>query len=207
MNQETPLQTLLLKSLLDLVLAVAWFRWRRVREWNDEREARAKEQTLRVIHLEPWRWTLTRTPPALRVEPRRVRWDHARVVAVLVSQPQMAHRVRRALGERTTLCYAQTWAELRQIVARVSASAIIADPAADERGDPARQLARFSHDWGIPVVLYTHLSPRSAGLLLQLGQAGIRRIVFYRYDDGPRRFIDAIDWETKGSSGPPLEAA
>ncbi len=204
MNQETPLQTLLLKSLLDLVLAVAWFRWRRVREWNDEREARAKEQTLRVIHLEPWRWTLARTPRALRVEPRRLRWGHAHVVAVLVSQPQMAHRVRRALGERTTLCYAQTWAELRQIVARVSASAIIADPAADERGDPARQLARFSHDWGIPVVLYTHLTPRSAGVLLQLGQAGIRRIVFYRYDDAPRRFIDAIDWDR---SGPPLRAA
>jgi len=50
----------------------------------------------------------------------------------------MAERVRRALRERTTLCYAQTWAELQQIVARVSPSAIIADPAADERGDPAR---------------------------------------------------------------------
>ncbi len=136
----TPLQNLLLKSLLDLVVAVAWVRWRRVREWNDEREARAKEQTLRVIHLEPWRWTLTRPPRALWVEPRRVRWRHAHVVAVLVSQPQMAERVRRALRERTTLCYAQTWAELQQIVARVSPSAIIADPAADERGDPARNL-------------------------------------------------------------------
>ena len=126
------------------------------------------------------------------------------VVAVLVAQPEMEHQVRRALDGRANLRFASTWAELQQIVARVSPSAIIADPAADERGDPAPHLARFSHDWGIPVVLYTHLTPRSAGMLLQLGQTGIRHVIFRRLDDAPRRFVDTIDWDR---SGPPLRAA
>ena len=195
----TPLQDLLLQSLLGALVGVAWA-WRdRLMAWQNERRARAVEHERPAKRLE--------TRRVMRLTPRRVNGFPTVVVAVLVSEPVMRHRVLRALGGRANLRFASTWAELQQIVARVSASAIIADPAADERGDPARHLARFSHDWGIPVVLYTHLTPRSAGVLLQLGQAGIRRIVFYRYDDGPRRFIDAIDWETKGSSGPPLEAA
>ena len=175
----TPLQNLLLKSLLASLVGVAWA-WRDwLTAWPDER-------------------------PVLRLDTRRMKRLPPVVVAVLVAQPEMEEQVRRALDRRANLRFASTWAELQQIVARVSPSAIIADPAADEGGDPAGHLARFSHDWGIPVVLYTHLTARSAGVLLQLGRAGIRRIVFYRYDDAPRRFIDAIDWDR---SGPPLRAA
>jgi len=144
------------------------------------------------------------TRRVMRLTPRRVNGLPTIIVAVLVSEPVMGHRVLRALAVRANLRFASTWAELQQIVARVSPCAIIADPAADEGGDPAGHLARFSHDWGIPVVLYTQLTLRSAGVLLQLGRAGIRHIVFYRYDDAPHRFVDAIDWDR---SGPPLRAA
>src|SRR5712692_7272802 len=192
----TPLQNLLLQSLLGSLVGVAWA-WRdRLMAWQNERRARAVEREPPVKRIE--------TRRVMPFTPRRVNGFSTMIVAVLVSEPVMQHRVLRALGGRANLRFAQTWAELQQIVARVSACAIIADPAADERGGPARHLARFSHDWGIPVVLYTELTPRSAGVLLQLGRAGIRRIVFYRYDDAPRRFIDAIDWDR---SGPPLRAA
>src|SRR2546427_12960410 len=115
----------------------------------------------------------------------------------------MGRRVLRALGGRANLRFASTWAELQQIVTRVSPCGIIADPAADEGGDPAGHLARFSHDWGIPVALYTHLTPRSAGVWLRLGRAGIRHIVFYRHDDAPHRFVDGIDWYRTGPPMPP----
>ena len=192
----TPLQNLLLQSLLGSLVGVAWA-WRdRLMAWQNERRARAVEREQPVKRLE--------TRRVMRLTPRRVNGFPTIIVAVLVSEPVMGHRVLRALGGRANLRFASTWADLQQIVARVSPCAIIADPAADEGGDPAGHLARFSHDWGIPVVLYTHLTPRSAGVLLQLGQAGIRHIVFYRYDDAPRRFIDAIDWDR---GGPPLRAA
>jgi len=179
LHHLSPLQDILLKSLLGSLVGVAWA-WRDwLTAWPDER-------------------------PVLRLDTRRMKRLPPVVVAVLVAQPEMEDQVRRALGGRANLRFASTWAELQQIVARVSPCAIIADPAADERGDPARHLARFPQDWGIPVVLYTHLTPRSAGVLLQLGRAGIRHIVFYRYDDAPHRFIDAIDWDR---SGPPLRAA
>jgi len=196
LHHLSPLQDILLQSLLGSLVGVAWA-WRdRLMAWQNERRARAVERERPAKRLE--------TRRVMPFTPRRVNGFPTMIVAVLVSEPVMEHRVLRALGGRANLRFASTWAELQQIVARVSASAIIADPAADGRGDPARHLARFSHDWGIPVVLYTHLSPRSAGLLLQLGQAGIRRTVFYGYDDAPRRFVDAIDWDR---SGPPLRAA
>jgi len=196
LHHLSPLQDILLQSLLGSLVGVAWA-WRdRLMAWQNERRARAVEREQPVKRLE--------TRRVMRLTPRRVKGFPTIIVAVLVSEPVMGHRVLRALGGRANLRFASTWAELQQIVARVSPCAIIADPAADEGGDPAGHLARFSHDWGIPVVLYTHLTPRSAGVLLRLGRAGIRHIVFYRYDDAPHRFVDAIDWDR---SGPPLRAA
>ena len=196
MHHLSPLQDILLQSLLGSLVGVAWA-WRdRLMAWQNERRARAVEREQPVKRLE--------TRRVMRLTPRRVNGLPTIIVAVLVSELVMGHRVLRALAGRANLRFASTWAELQQIVARVSPCAIIADPAADEGGDPAGHLARFSHDWGIPVVLYTQLTPRSAGVLLQLGRAGIRHIVFYRYDDAPHRFVDAIDWDR---SGPPLRAA
>ena len=206
LDHLTPLQDNLLKSVLDFVVAVAWVCWQRLAEWQDERRARAAEQKPPVLRLETWRVMLVKTPRPIRVKLRPVRLVKTGVVAALVSQSEMAERVCRALRERTSLCFTSTWAELQQVVARTPPSAIIADPCADERGDPARHLARFTAGWRIPVVLYTRLTPRSAGVLLRLGQTGIRHVIFYQYDDAPPRFA-AADSASRGSSGPPLQAA
>lgn len=205
LDHLTPLQDNLLKSLLDLVVAVGWVCWERLMEWRDARHARAVEQNLPVLRLETWRVMLAKSPRPMRVELRRVRVNKG-VVAVLVPQSQMAERVRWALGARTSLCFTSTWAELKDVVARVSPSAIIADPLADESGDPARHLAQFSQGWRIPVVLYARLTPPSAGMLLRLGQAGIHDVIFYQHDDAPPRFVAAFDWGG-GRNGPPLQAA
>lgn len=206
MDHFPPLQDNLLKSLLDLVVAVGWVCWDRLREWRDARRARVVEQNPPVLRLATWRVMLARTPRSTRVKPRRVRRVEKGVVAVLVPQSQMVERVLRALSARTSLCFASTWAELTDVVARVSPSAIIADPLADESGDPARHLAQFSREWRIPVVLYARLTPSLAGMLLRLGQAGIHDVLFYQYDDAPPRFAAACD-RGGGRNGPPLQAA
>src|SRR5437016_9137627 len=175
-----------LKSLLDLLVAVAWACWHRLRASQEEYRARALEHQR----------------PVLRLETRRVK-RFPTVVAVLVSLPEMEHRVRRALGGRATLRFASTWAELQQVVAHMAPSAIIADPAADWGGDPEQHLASFSDEWRLPVILYTTLTPHIAGVLLRLGAHRISHVIFHRLDDAPRRFVDAIDWDR---GGPPLLA-
>src|SRR5437016_11308267 len=136
----TPLQNFLLKSLLDLLVALAWACWNRLRASQEEHRARALEHRR----------------PVLRLETRRVN-RFPTVVAVLVSLPGMEHRVLRALGGRATLRFASTWAELQQVVAHMAPSAIVADPAADRRRDPGQHLPLFSDDWRLPVMLYTTL--------------------------------------------------
>ena len=187
MDHPTPQQSLLLKSLLDLLVAVAWACWNWLRASREEHRARALEHQR----------------PVLRLETRQVKRFRT-VVAILVSESVMEHRVLRALGGRATLRFASTWAELQQVVARVAPSAIIADPAADWRGDPAQHLALFSDEWRLPVILYTTLTPQIAGVLLRLGAHRISHVIFHRLDDAPRRFVDAIDWDR---GGPPLLAA
>ena len=191
----SPLQNLVLKSLLDLLVALAWAWWDRLGALHDERRA-AVEQKRPVLRLE--------TRRVLRLPPRRFEGFPVVVVAVLVSEPGMEHRVRRALGGRATLRFASTWAELQQVVAYMAPSAIVADPAADWRGDPEQHLSLFSDEWRLPVVLYTTLTPQITGVLLRLGAHRISHVIFHRLDDAPRRFVDAIDW---GRGGPPLLAA
>ncbi len=115
----SPLQNLVLKSLLDLLVALAWAWWDRLGALHDERRA-AVEQKRPVLRLE--------TRRVLRLPPRRFEGFPVVVVAVLVSEPGMEHRVRRALGGRATLRFASTWAELQQVVAYMAPSAIVADP-------------------------------------------------------------------------------
>jgi len=181
------MQDLLLKSLLDLLVAIAWACWNRLSGSEEEHRARALEHQR----------------PVLRLETRQVK-RFPTVVAVLVSQSGMEDRVRRALGGRAILRFTSTWAELQQVVAYMAPSAIVADPAADWRGDPEQHLALFSDEWRLPVILYTTLTPQIAAVLLRLGAHRISHVIFRRLDDAPRRFIDAIDWD---GGGPPLLAA
>jgi hypothetical protein len=43
-------------------------------------------------------------------------------------------------------------------------------------------------------VLYTHLTPEVAAMLLQFGQHGVRDVIFYRFDDDLDRFVDTVPW-------------
>lgn len=76
---------------------------------------------------------------------------------------------------------------------------------AEGNGDPAGYLARLSREWGIPLVLYTTLTPNSAAMLLRLAGSGwgIRYVIFRRYDDQPSRFLKVVA-NVERDGGPPL---
>lgn len=44
----------------------------------------------------------------------------------------------------------------------------------------------------LPLMLYTNLTPQMGAVLLQLGQRGIRHIVFSRFDDHPERLREVL---------------
>ncbi len=207
MDQFTSLENSLLKSLLGLGVAVAWSGWQRLRQWQDERRARAAEREFQVLRFETWRIMLATKRRTRRVKTRPVRRAKTGVVAVLVSQSDMQERVLRALGWRSRLWFTSSWAELAHVGACVAPFAIIADPVADMTGDPEGHLARFSEEWRIPVILYTALTSESARMLVRLGGCGIGHVVFRRYDDAPRRSVELVTpFEPRGR-GPPSRAA
>jgi hypothetical protein len=205
-DQLATLQTSLLKSLLGLVAVLAWRCWERALQERDDRQARANEEewpslrrTLRIIPLKL---------QVVRDEPRSLAPVDSSVVAVLVSRPEMEWRIRRALVGRCAVRAASTWAELQYVVARSAPSAIIVDPAADADGGAERHLNQLSATARMPIVLYTVLTPQTAGMLLALGRLGIRDLILYRYDDKPERFVSICDRADRGDSAPPpLRAA
>ena len=115
------------------------------------------------------------------------------VIGVLVSRPEMEARVRWALGGRAVVRVTTSWTELEQVISGTRPLAVFADPLADETGDPEGHLARFSRDWQMPVILYTTLTPACASRLIHLGQAGIRHVVFDRFDDNAERLNAIVD--------------
>jgi len=52
----------------------------------------------------------------------------------------------------------------------------------------------------LPLMLYTTLTPRTAGVLLALGQRGIQHAVFANYDDHPSRLREVLGQEEARSS-------
>ncbi len=201
MDQLATLQSNLLKSLLGLVAAVAWRCWERALQERDDRQARANDwqgpsrpRTLRIVPFKR---------PVIPDRPRSLAPLTPGVVAVLVSRPEMAWRIRRALVGRRAVFVASTWAELQGVVACSAPSAIIADPAADAAGGAERHLNQLSAAARMPIVLYTVLTPRSAGMLLGLGRLAIRDLILYQHDDKPDRFVSICDRADRGDSAPP----
>jgi AraC-like DNA-binding protein len=59
----------------------------------------------------------------------------------------------------------------------------------------------------LPLILYTHLAPPVAPVLLRLGQAGIRQIIIARHDDQPSRLASLLASEASNAVSGQLIAA
>lgn len=56
------------------------------------------------------------------------------------------------------------------------------------------------HFPSLPLVIYTVLAPETAGVLLDLGRAGIRRVILHRFDDAPAALRQVIQEELEQSA-------
>lgn len=115
---------------------------------------------------------------------------------VLAGVPDIQHhKLRRAVAARFTVVQAVAWdAVLHTIRARPVEIAVL-DPLLS--GEPSGQeIERLRLLFpSLPLILYTSLTPQVAGVLLALGQRGIRHVVFSRFDDHPDRLRGVIEDE------------
>jgi AraC-like DNA-binding protein len=90
---------------------------------------------------------------------------------------------------------ASTWGEVLDGIRRYPVEMAIVDPMLG--GKPrVQEIERFRVLFpSLPILLYTTLVPESAGILLTLGRAGIRRALFARVDDTPASIREALEAE------------
>src|SRR5881397_3504987 len=108
--------------------------------------------------------------------------------------------LRRAAAARFTLARAGSWAEALSTIRTRPVELAVVDPLLS--GEPrTREIERLRVLFpSLPLVLYTTLTPRTAGVLLTLGQRGIENVIIARYDDHPLRLREVLAEEEAHSA-------
>lgn len=95
------------------------------------------------------------------------------------------HQLRTADSKLYEFIGLSAWAEAIDIIRQQPIEAAVLDPMFGEVPH-TREIERLRLLFpSLPVLLYTTLSPETAGVLLELGRIGIRRVIFARFDDAP----------------------
>src|SRR5213594_670867 len=120
---------------------------------------------------------------------------------VLAAVPDLQyHKVRRAAGARFTVVQTLRWDEALTAIRSRPVELALVDPllSGEARSQEIERLRVLFPS--LPLILYTTLTPRSAGVLLALGQRGIQHVVFAHYDDHPVRLREVLAQEEARSS-------
>src|SRR5919197_5325774 len=120
---------------------------------------------------------------------------------VLAAVPDLQyHKLRRAAGARFTVAHALTWDDVLAAIRGRPVELAVVDPllSGEARSQEIERLRVLFPS--LPLIIYTTLTPRSAGVLLALGQRGIQQVVFAHYDDHPARLRDVLGREEAHSS-------
>src|SRR6266536_399895 len=120
---------------------------------------------------------------------------------VLAAVPDVQyHKLRRAAGARFPLAHARTWDDALATIRTRPVELAVVDPllmSVPSATEIERLRLLFP---SLPLILYTTLSPKTAAVLLQLGQTGIRDMVLFRYDDHPGRLCEVLVHEEARSA-------
>ena len=120
---------------------------------------------------------------------------------VLAAVPDVQfHKLRRAAGTRFSVAQASSWDDVLAGTRSRPVELAVVDPLLSGHArlkeiEPLRVLFP-----SLPLMLYTTLTPRTAGVLLALGQRGIQHAVFLNCDDHPSRLRDLLAEEEARSS-------
>ncbi len=70
---------------------------------------------------------------------------------------------------------------------------LILDPAARDGSMSDSLESLVTRHPGLPVIVYTTLTPQAMRLVVRLARVGVQHVVLNRFDDEPRRFLDLIE--------------
>src|SRR5213594_807086 len=121
---------------------------------------------------------------------------------VLAAVPDVQfHKLRRAAGSRFSVAQVSTWDDVLTGIRGRPVELAVVDPllSGHARSQEIERLRVLFPS--LPLMLYTTLTPRTAGVLLALGQRGIQHAVFANYDDHPSRLRCARAWTGAPASG------
>src|SRR5437667_181022 len=120
---------------------------------------------------------------------------------VLAAVPDVQfHKLRRAAGSRFSVAQVSTWDDVLAGIRGRPVELAVVDPllSGHARSQEIERLRVLFPS--LPLMLYTTLTPRTAGVLLALGQRGIQHAVFANYDDHPSRLREVLGQEEARSS-------
>jgi AraC-like DNA-binding protein len=109
--------------------------------------------------------------------------------------PERMMRLRMLDAERYQWVCGSGWPEAVEAIRAKPVEMAVVDPMLD--GDArAHGIERIRLLFpSLPLLIYTELAPATAAVLLQLGRAGIRRVVFQRFEDAPASLRGALQAE------------
>ncbi|HET8621963.1 MAG TPA: helix-turn-helix transcriptional regulator [Gemmatimonadales bacterium] len=87
--------------------------------------------------------------------------------------------------ERYEWLPARTWPDAVAAIRTRAVDLAVVDPLLGQAPRSVEIARLHQHFPSLPLVIYTALTPDTAGVLLELGRAGIRRVLFERFDDAP----------------------
>jgi AraC-like DNA-binding protein len=115
--------------------------------------------------------------------------------------PERVFRLRTLDADRFHWVSANSWPEAVETIRAKPVDMAVVDPhlgGGEPRPHGIERLRLFFPS--LPLLVYTDLTPANAGVLLQLGRAGIRRVVVYRFEDAPGALRSALLSELEQSA-------
>ncbi len=110
-------------------------------------------------------------------------------------------RLRALDPDRFQWVSAGTWPEAVDAIRAKPVDMAVVDPllgSGDPRPHGIERLRQFFPS--LPLLVYTELTPANAGVLLQLGRAGLRRVVIHRFEDAPSTLRSVLLQELEQSA-------
>ena len=96
---------------------------------------------------------------------------------------------------------ASTWPEAVDAIRAKPVQMAVVDPLLGSATPRTHGIGRLRQFFpSLPLLVYTELAPATAGVLLELGRAGIRRVVIHRFEDAPGSLRNALLTELEQSA-------
>jgi AraC-like DNA-binding protein len=94
-----------------------------------------------------------------------------------------------------------TWPEAVEAIRGRPVEMAVVDPLLGSTTPRTHGIGRLRQFFpSLPLLVYTELAPATAGVLLELGRAGIRRVVVHRFEDAPGPLRNALLAELEQSA-------